>query len=92
MGGPPLGNWYNTWLYGSNSLTDFNDVSDITMSGNVVLLYTFTYSSGWSPSMGYILLTAEGYIQMFRIRMFRTKMFRIRIRMFPHRIRMHVTG
>ena len=24
MGGSPLGNWYNTWLYGSNSATDFS--------------------------------------------------------------------
>ena len=59
MGGPPLGNWYNIWLYGSNSVTDFNDVSDINVSGNMILLYTFTYSGSWSPSMGYILLTTS---------------------------------
>ena len=41
MGGPPMGNWYNIWLYGSNSATDFNDVSDINVSGNMILLYTF---------------------------------------------------
>ena len=52
-------NWYNTWLYGSNSATDFNDVSDINVSGNMILLYTFAYSGSWSPSMGYILLTTS---------------------------------
>ena len=31
MGGSSLGNWYNMWLYGSNSATDFNDVSDINV-------------------------------------------------------------
>ena len=40
MGGSPLGNWYNIWLYGSNSATDFNNVSKINVSGNVILLYT----------------------------------------------------
>ena len=59
MGGPPLGNWYNTWLYGSNSIVDFNDVSHINVSGNLLLLNTFTYSSSWTPSMGYILLTTS---------------------------------
>ena len=59
MGGPPMGNWYNIWLYGSNSATDFNDASDINVSGNMVLLYTFTYSGSWSPSMGYILLATS---------------------------------
>ena len=58
MGGSPFGNWYNIWLYGSNSAPDFNDVSDISVSGNMILLYTFTYSGSCSPSMGYILLTA----------------------------------
>jgi hypothetical protein len=58
MGGPPLGTWYNIWLYGSNSATDFNDVSDINVSGNMIL-NTFTYSGNWSPSMGYILLTTS---------------------------------
>ena len=47
------------WLYGSNSATDFNDVSDINVSGNMILLYTFTYSGSWSPSMGYILFTTS---------------------------------
>ena len=56
-GGAPFGNWYNIWLYDSNSATDFNDVSDVNVSGNMILLYTFTYSGSWSPSMGYILLT-----------------------------------
>ena len=59
MGGSPFGNWYNIWLYGSNSATDFNDVLDINFSGNLILLCTFTYSGGWSPSMGYILLTTS---------------------------------
>ena len=54
-----MGNWYNIWLYGSNSATDFNDVSDINVSGNMILLSTFTYSGSWSPSMGYILLTTS---------------------------------
>ena len=36
MGGSPFGNWYNIWLYGSNSATDFNDVSDINVSGNMI--------------------------------------------------------
>ena len=44
----PFGNWYNIWLYGSNSATDFNDVSNINVSGNMILLYTFTYSGSWS--------------------------------------------
>ena len=44
MGGAPFRNWCNIWLYGSNSATDFNDVSDINVSGNTVLLNTFTYS------------------------------------------------
>ena len=39
MGGPPMGNWCNIWLYGSNSATDFNVVSDINVSGNMILLY-----------------------------------------------------
>ena len=60
MSGSPLGTWYNISLYGSNSATDFNDVPDITVSGNMILLYTFTFSNyicTWSPNMGYILLT-----------------------------------
>ena len=59
MGGAPFGNWYNIWLYDSNSATDFNDVSDINVSGNMILLCTFTYSGNWTPSMGYILLTTS---------------------------------
>ena len=55
MGGSPFRNWYNIWLYGSNGTTDFNDVSDINVSGNMILLYTFTYSGSWFPSMGYII-------------------------------------
>ena len=54
-----MGNWYNIWLYGSHSAADFNDVSDINVSGNMILLYTFTYSGSWTPSMGYILLTTS---------------------------------
>ena len=46
-------------MYGSNSATDFNDVSDIIVSGNMILLYKITYSGSWSPSMGYILLTTS---------------------------------
>ena len=59
MRGSPFGNWYNIWLDGSNSATDFNYVSDINVSCNMVLLYTFTYSGNWTPSMGYILLTTS---------------------------------
>ena len=59
MGGQPLGNWYNIWLYGSNSATDFNDISDLNVSGNMILLNTFTYSGNWTPSMGYILSTTS---------------------------------
>ena len=59
MGGAPFGNWYNIWLYGSNGPSYFNDVSDINVSGNMILLYTFTYSGNWTPSMGYILLTTS---------------------------------
>ena len=59
MGGSPFGNWYNIWLYGSNSVTDFSDVSGINVSGNMILLHTFTYSGNWTPSMGYILLTTS---------------------------------
>ena len=59
MGGAPFGNWHNICLYGSNSATDFNDVSDINISGNMISLYTFTYSSNWTPSLGYILLTTS---------------------------------
>ena len=40
MTGGTFGNWYNIWLYGSNSATDFNDISDINVSGNMILLYT----------------------------------------------------
>ena len=58
-GGSLFGNWYNIWLYGSNSATDFNNLSDIDVSGNTILLYTFTYSGSWSPSMGYILFTTS---------------------------------
>ena len=55
-----FGNWYNIWLYGSNNASDFNDITDISVSGNMTLLYTFTYSgSNWTPSMGYILLTTS---------------------------------
>ena len=46
-------------LYGSNSATDFNDVSDINVPGNMILLLAFTYSGSWSPSMGYTLLTTS---------------------------------
>ena len=46
-------------MSGSCSATDFNDVSDINVSGNMILLYIFTYSGSWSPSMGYILLTTS---------------------------------
>ena len=59
MGGPPMGNWYNIWVYGSNGATSFDDVSDISVSGNMILLYTFTYSVSWTPSMGYIVLTTS---------------------------------
>ena len=58
----PLGNRYNIWLYGYNSATDFNDISDINLSGNMILLETFTFSSYtglWTPSMGNILLTTS---------------------------------
>ena len=60
MTGGTFGNWYNIWLYGSNNASDFNDITDINVSGNMILLYTFTYSgSNWTPSMGYILLTTS---------------------------------
>ena len=59
MGGPSMGNWYNKWLHGSNSATDFNDISDNNVLGNMVWLYTFTYSGNWTPHMGYILLTTS---------------------------------
>ena len=59
MGGSPFRNWYNIWLDGSNCATDFNYVSDINVSGNMILLYTFTYSGNWTPSMSYILLTTS---------------------------------
>ena len=60
MTGGTFVNWYNIWLYGSNSVTDFNDVSNINISRNMILLYTVTYSgSNWTPSMGYILLTTS---------------------------------
>ena len=42
---------------GSNGATDFNDVSDINVSGNMILLYTFTHSGNWMPRLGYIVLT-----------------------------------
>ena len=41
-------------MYGSNGATDFNDVSDITVPGNMFLLYAFTFSNyagTWSPNM-----------------------------------------
>ena len=59
MTGSPFGKWYNIWSYGSNSSADFIDVSDINVSGNMILLYTFTYSGFWTPSMCYILSTTS---------------------------------
>ena len=39
MTGGTFGNWYNMRLYGSNSATDFNDVSDINVSAFVIYIY-----------------------------------------------------
>ena len=54
-------------FYGSNSATDLNHVSDINIWGNMILLYTFTYSGNWTPSMGYILLTTSYYFRYYHL-------------------------
>ena len=51
MTGGTFGNYFNIWLYGSSNASGFNDITDINVSGNMILLYTFTYSGSWSPSI-----------------------------------------
>ena len=68
MPGSSLGNRFNIWVYGSNNATDFNDIPDITVSGNMILLYTFTFSNytgTWPPNKGYILLPTSYYFRYY---------------------------